>query len=215
MEKIELAAGTRDILGKKVRFLRRQGVTPVHVFGHGIKSLALQCDTVELRHALTEAGKTRLIGLKTGKAKKPTSVVVREIQKNPLTGELLHVDFYQVKMEEKIRVDIPIITVGEAPALKHKENILVHELNILHVECLPDNIPQDIEVDIGSLTEADDMIRVKDIVLDRKITVLNEPEQVVVRISAQPLEGIEEEAVEEVAEAPEAAVPAEEEKEEE
>ena len=213
MEKIGLAAGARDILGKKVRFLRRKGITPVHVFGHSIESLALQCDTAELKHALTEAGRTKLIGLKTGKAKKPNNVVVREIQKNPLTGELLHVDFYQVKMEEKIRVEIPIVMMGEAPALKLKENILIHELNILHVECLPDDIPSSIQIDITSLAETDDMIRVKDIVLDKKITVLDEPEQVIMKIAAQRTGEIEEEVAEEVAEAPETAGQPEEEKE--
>jgi len=213
MEKIELAAGTRDILGKKVRFLRRKGITPVHVFGHSIESLALQCDTAELKHALTEAGRTKLIGLKTGKAKKPNNVVVREIQKNPLTGELIHVDFYQVKMEEKIRVDLPIVTTGEAPALKLKENILVHALNILRVECLPDDIPSSVEIDITSLTETDDTIRVKDIALSKKIAVLSEPEQVVVKIAAQRMGEVEEEVVEAATEAPEIAEQPEEEKE--
>ena len=91
MEQIELQATSREILGRKVRFLRRQGIVPVHLFGHDVESAALQCDTAQLKRALAQAGKTRLISLKLDKAKGPRNVVVREIQRDSLTGELLHV----------------------------------------------------------------------------------------------------------------------------
>ena len=210
MEQIELKVNNREILGKKARFLRRQGITPVHLFGHGIESVALQCDTIQLRHVLAQAGKTRLINLKADKDKKPRHVVVREIQTEPRTGSLIHVDFYQVKMAEKMRVELPIVLVGEAPALKLKENMLSHELTNLTVECLPGNIPDSAELDLSSLTEADQALRVKDIKLDQEITVLNDPDLIVVRISARRIERGEEvvevEAeAEAIAEAPKAA----------
>ena len=82
MEQIELQAATREILGKKVRFLRRQGITPVHLFGHNVKSLALQCDTAQLQQVLAQAGKTRLVSLQLDKGKKPRSIMIREIQKD-------------------------------------------------------------------------------------------------------------------------------------
>ena len=203
MEQIELLATTRDILGKKVRFLRRQGVTPVHLFGHDIESLALQCDTGQLQHALAQAGKTRLINLRLDKAKKPRNVVVREVQKDTRTGKLLHVDFYQVSMAEKIRVEVPIVLVGEAPALRFKETVLAQELNSLAIECLPNEIPPSVELDLSSLTEGEQAIQVKDIVLDEGITILNDLEQIVVKISARPVERVEEVAVAEEVEAPE------------
>ena len=194
---MELSAATREILGKKVRFLRRQGVTPVHLFGHNIESMALQCDTPQLQRVLARTGKTGLISLKLGKAKKPRNVMVREVQREPGTGELLHVDFYQVSMAEKIRVDVPIVPVGEAPALKSKENFLAQELNSLTIECLPEEIPSSVQLDLASLTEVEQAIRVKDIRLDDGITVLNSPEQLVVKISARAVEKvIEEEEVE-------------------
>jgi len=194
---MELSAATREILGKKVRFLRRQGVTPVHLFGHNIESLALQCDTAQLQRILARTGKTGLISLKLGKAKKPRNVMVREVQREPGTDELLHVDFYQVSMAEKIRVDVPIVPVGEAPALKSKENFLAQELNSLTIECLPEEIPSSVQLDLASLTEVEQAIRVKDIRLDDGITVLNSPEQLVVKISARAVEKvIEEEEVE-------------------
>ncbi len=208
MGQIELQATNREVLGKKVRFLRRQGITPTHLFGHDVESVALQCDAVQLKQVLAQAGKTRLLSLKIDKAKKPRNVVVREIQKDLRTGDLLHVDFYQVRMAEKIKVEVPIVLVGEAPALKSKENMLLHELNSLSIECLPDQIPSSVELDMGSFTEAGQTIHVKDITLGEEITIFNDPEHLVVKISLRPLEKIEEveEAVaEETAEAPEAA----------
>jgi len=197
VEKIELSVTTREVLGKKVRFLRRQGITPVHLFGHNVESVALQCDTAPLQRILAQAGKTGLISLKLDKAKKLRNVVVREVQREPRTGELLHIDFYQVSMVEKIRVEVPIVPVGEAPALKSKDNFLTQELDSLAIECLPDQIPSSVELDIGSLTEVEQAIHVKDIRLGEGITVLNNPEQLVVKISTRAIEKlVEEEEVE-------------------
>ena len=201
MDKIELGVANREVLGKKVKHLRRQGITPVHVFGHGIESLALQCDTRELERVLSQAGQTRLINLKLAKEKKPRTVVVREFDRDWRKGELVHVDFYQVKMEEKIRLEVPVVLRGEAPALKAKTNMLDHELGTFTVECLPARIPSSIEVDISSLTELDQAIRVKDITLDKDITVLNNPDLVVAKISLRPVEKVVEKVVEEVVEA--------------
>jgi large subunit ribosomal protein L25 len=201
MDKIELKVANREILGKKVKHLRRQGITPVHVFGHGIDSLALQCNTRELERVLNQAGQTRLINLKLAKEKKPRTVVVREFDRDWRKGELVHVDFYQVKMEEKIRLEVPVVLRGEAPALKSKINMLDHELGTFTIECLPAKIPDSIEVDISSLTELDQAIRVKDIALDKDITVLNSPDLVVAKISLRPVEKVEEKVVEEVVEA--------------
>ena len=197
MDKIGLKVANREILGKKVRHLRRQGITPVHVFGHGIESLALQCEARELERVLSQAGQTRLINLKLAKEKKPRTVVVREFDRDWRKGELVHVDFYQVRMEEKIRVEVPVVLLGEAPALKSKEHMLDHELGTFNVECLPANIPSSIEVDISSLNEVDQAIRVKDVTLDKDITVLNSPDLVVAKISMRPVEKVEEEVVEE------------------
>jgi len=220
MEQIELQAATREILGKKVRFLRQQGITPVHLFGHNVKSLALQCDTTQLQQVLAQAGKTRLVSLQLDKGKKPRSIMIREIQKDWRTGGILHVDLYQVKTTEKTKVEVPIVLVGEAPALKLKENMLAQELNSLTVEGFPADIPPSIEVDVSSLTEVDQAIRIKDIPLPEEVTVLNDPELLVVKISYRHIEKVEKEVVEEevaeeVVEAPEAAPsPAEESKQE-
>jgi len=203
MDKIELEVANREILGKRVKHLRRQGITPVHLFGHSIKSLALQCDTGELERVLAQAGQTGLISLKLDEEKKPRTVVVREFDRDWRRGKLLHVDFYQVKMEEKIRLEVPVVLVGEAPALKFKDNMLEHELDTLTIECFPAKIPASLEVDISALTEPGQAIRVKDVALDENITVLNDPELVVVKIILRPVEKLEEEVVEVAEEAAE------------
>jgi len=195
MKQTKLLATTRETLGKKVRFLRRQGITPVHLFGHNVKSVALQCDTAQLKHALAQTGRTRLISLKVDKVKKPKNVVIREVQREPCTSELLHVDFYQVSMTEKIRVEVPIVPVGEAPALKFKGNFLLQELNTLSIECLPGEIPNRVELDLSSLAEAGQAIHVRDITTNNEGTVLNNPEQLVVKISTRAAEKVVEEVV--------------------
>ena len=193
MEQIELETTTREIVGKKVRFLRRQGITPVHLFGHSVESMALQCDTAQLQRVLAQAGQTRLIGLMVGKAEELRNVLVREVQRDSRTGKLIHVDFYQVRMAEKVRVEVPIVLVGEAPALKHKGNMLMQELNSLAIECLPGGIPASVELNLSSLIEREQVIRVKEIEIGEGITVLDDPENVVVRIIAPTVEKVEEE----------------------
>ncbi len=218
MEQIELKVTNREVLGKKVRFLRRQGITPVHLFGPSIESASLQCETANLRRVLAEAGQTTLINLKVDNEKRPITVMVREIQTAPLRGELLHVDFYQVKMTEMVKVDVPIVLVGEAPAARSKENTLIQALNSLTVQCLPAKMPDRIEVDITLLTEPEQALRVKDIELGEEVTVINDPEQVLVNISSRPIEKLEGPVVAEEAEAveaPEAAAPGKEEPKEE
>ena len=134
------------------------------------------------------------------KAKKPRNVVVREVQRNPLTDELLHVDLYQVRMDEKIQVEVPIVLIGEAPALRHKENMLAQALHTLTISCLPDRIPESAPVDISALTDAEQILHVKDIAVDEGVTVTNDPEQTVVKISVKRAEKVEEVEAEATAE---------------
>jgi len=196
MDKLELKVTNREILGKKVKHLRRQGITPVHLFGHGIESLALQCDTVQIERVLSQAEQTGLISLKLDNEKRPRTVMVRAFDRDWRKGQLLHVDFYQVKLREKLKLEVPVVLVGEAPALKSKDNMLEHELDTLTIECLPAKIPANMEVDISSFTEPGQAIRVKDIILGEDIVILNDPELVVAKISWRPVAKVEEEVVE-------------------
>lgn len=208
MEKIELEVAKREVLGKKVRALRRGGIIPAHLFGNNVEPVPLQCDALELKHVLDKAGKTHLVDLKVDKAKRATKAVVREIQRDPVKGSVLHVDFYQVRMTDKIKVDVPIILVGEAPALKIMGNVLMRELDKLAIECLPDDIPDHVEVDISVLEESHQAVRVGDIEVPEGVSVVTDFEHDVARIGMLRLAEVEEEE-EEAAEAEEGAEGAE------
>jgi large subunit ribosomal protein L25 len=193
MEHPTLSASKRDVFGKKNRFLRRRGITPAHLFGHNLKSLSLQCDTDELKQIIAHAGETRLISLKVQGEKEPKTVFVREIQRDALGKYLLHVDFYQVRKGEKTTMDVPIILVGEAPAMKGKGRMLSRGIAELSIECLPDKVPPQIEIDISNLVELEQAIQVKDIVLDPDITVQVDPDQLVVKVTEIVIKAEEEE----------------------
>ncbi len=181
MERIELEASKREVNGKKVRFLRREGKTPTNMYGHGVDSVALQVDTKILKQTLARAGKTDIISLKVAGENAPVMVLVREVQKDYLNNELLHVDFYQVNMKEKIKAEIPLVFFGEAPALKKKNVSLLHIVDTVQIEALPDHLPHNFKVDISSLIDTEQAIFVKDIQIGEGVTLFSNPEQLVIK----------------------------------
>lgn len=205
MDKLVLKAEKRDVLGKKTRFLRRQGITPAHVFGHSLESQSIQCDTLELKNIIARAGATRLITLEIAGEKSDHNVFVKEVQLDPLQKQLFHVDFYQVRKDEKMQVVVPIVIKGESPALKFSGRFLAHGLTEMTIDCLPENVPPQIDVDISILEEIDQGIYVKDIILDPDIHVHADPEQLIVKISEAFVEPEEEEVEAEEEEAVEGA----------
>jgi len=205
METITLKVANREVLGKEVKALRREGITPANIFGHGIESQAVQTDTVEAQKVLAKAGTTHLISLRLPAKKESHRVLVKKVQRDIITGKLLHIDFYQVRMKDKVRVAVPLIFQGESPASDRKDLMLLESLSSLEVECLPDDIPESIPVDLSELAEAGDHLLVSDLTLSDGITVLTHPEEVLARVSharvAEVEEVVEEEVEEEVEEA--------------
>jgi len=183
MQELKIKATKREVLGKKSRFLRRQGITPAHLFGHSLESLPIQCETTELMKVISQAGTTRIINLKLDGDKEAKIVFLREIQKDAMGTELLHVDFFQVRKDEKMTMDVPIVLVGDAPAMKGKGRVMTHGLNLLSIECLPEKVPPQIEIDVTILKELTDTIHVKDIKLDKDIQIHNDPGQLVAKVS--------------------------------
>ncbi len=183
MRRLELEVSKREIKGKKVRFLRRGGLIPCNIYGHGVDSLPVQVDVRGLSHLLSRAGGTDLISIKMDGAVSPAKVLIRDVQRNPLTGDPIHVDFYQVRMTEKLKAEVPLVFIGEAPAMKLKNVSLLHSLTSLQIEALPDDLPHNIEVDISGLAEADQALHVKDIKVGSKITVLTDAEQMVIKVA--------------------------------
>ena len=181
----------REVLGKKVKVLRRKGITPANVFGHGIESVSLQLETSQLRPILARAGTSTLVSLKVKGEKEPRVVMVRDVQKNNLTGQLLHVDFYQVRVKEKMTVEVPLVFVGEAPAAKITDTMIHHLLHSVEVECLPLDMPHSLEVDLSQLVDVESAIHVKDIPLPKGVTLLADPEEMVVRVAVARAEVVE------------------------
>jgi len=181
-QKTQLQASPRQVVGKKVRFLRREGITPANVFGHGLASVAVQVDTKLLRQVLGKVGTSQLITLKIKGESEPRNVLVRDVQINALSRELLHIDLYQVSLTERMTLDIPIMLVGESPAVKKLGGVMLQSLNSFHVECLPGDIPPAIEVDLSRLVELGDSIHVKEINLGDAVTVLDDPDEVIVSV---------------------------------
>ena len=213
MDRLSLKAEERKVLGKKVKNLRKDGILPAHVFGKGVEGEIVSVDQKEFLKVFKVAGETGLIDLKIGTEKiKP--VLIREVQYNPVSGDLIHVDFYQVNLLEKVKVSVPIVQIGEAPeSVKLGETIVLQTLSEVEVEALPADLPENIEVDITSLKEIDDAITVGQLNYDHeKVTVHVDPEEIVVKlapaVSAETQALLEEQAAEQAAAAAETAAEA-------
>lgn len=184
MDAISLEATPRDVLGKKVSNLRRAGMTPVHLYGKGIDSRALQADSATLSKIVGQVGTNIPLYLKVSDASDQDLVFVREVQRHAITNQILHVDFYRVEATQRVRGEIPVVLTGEAPAVRIHRGVLMQALFTLVVEALPMDMPERIDVDISHIEELDQDVRVSDLAVDQAITVLTDTEELVVRINA-------------------------------
>ncbi|MCJ7831281.1 MAG: 50S ribosomal protein L25 [Dehalococcoidia bacterium] len=190
MNQLELSVAPRSVLGKRVRALRRGGLTPANVYGHGVESRALQIETVTLVRTLRALERNAILSLCIEGEKAPRPVMVRDIQRNPVSDRILHVDFYQVSLTEKMRADVPLLLTGKAPAVDDFGGILLQSLESISVEALPADMPSHVEVDISVLSELDSSLHVKDLVLDPKLHVMTDLDVVIARV-ASPRTGVE------------------------
>jgi len=208
MDRLSLHAEERQIVGKKVKRLRRDGKLPGHVFGKGLDSETVAVDQKEFLKTFTTAGETGLIDLKIG-AEKMRPVLIRDVQYDPVTSAPIHIDFYQVNLSEKVKVSVPLVLVGEQPESVHLgETIVLQTLNEVEVEALPTDLVEKIEVDQSRLKNIDDAISVAQLDYDReKLTIQADPEEVVVKlapaVTAEMEKLLEEEAAEKAAAAAE------------
>lgn len=200
MEALELKAETRQIIGKNVAKLRRQGYVPAVIYGNNAENDLIQIEAKALRKVLAQAGTHQLIALQVG-SKRPKMTLAREIQIDAVKRSYMHVDFYAVNMKEKVTAEVPLVFEGVSPAVKELGGILVHGLTELQIECLPSDLIAAIEVNIEGLAEIDDMLTVADLKVPSNITILSDPESMVAKIEAprveeEVLEEEEEEAAE-------------------
>lgn len=193
MDRIQLKAEPRTVLGKKVRALRQQGVVPANVYGHA-DSVAVQLPVKESEHVLARAGKTQLISLELD-GSDPTTVLVKDFQRHPIRGSLLHIDFYRVAMTQRMRVDVPLQFMGDAPAIKTHNASLLTAASTVSVESLPADFPETIEVDVSGLSELDSAVYVRDLQTPSGVTILADPDELLVKVLPPRVEvEVEEEA---------------------
>jgi large subunit ribosomal protein L25 len=182
MAELSFSARPRSVLGKKVATLRRKGITPANIYGHNVTSTAIECDTHDLGLLLRRAGHTSIITLNLEGEREPRAVLVRKVQRVPTNDQLLHVDFIQVSMREKLRVTIPVTLVGHAPVLDTIDATVVQSLEQVEVECLPGDIPSHLEVSVDGMTDTTSVLHVRDVHTGPDVELLTDPDIVIASV---------------------------------
>ncbi|MFL2640562.1 MAG: 50S ribosomal protein L25 [Dehalococcoidia bacterium] len=177
---LSIKATVRDVTGKKVKVLRRSGVTPGNLYGEGLESKSLQVDTKELETIIHSGGRTSIVNLSVDKESYQT--LIREIQQHPVTREILHADFHRIDMQKAIQTQVSLRIIGDAPASRLPDALLNQLVFQVVVECLPSNIPQFLEVDISSLVDFDMAILIKDLELPENLAVIGDDDQPIIRV---------------------------------
>lgn len=180
---MELIVQTREILGKKVKALREQGLIPAELYGHGLANFHLSVPKKEFSKLFKEAGESTVIKLKT--EDKEFNVLIHDIGKNALTDEIAHIDFYAIKKDEKIKVRVPLHFIGESAAVKEKGAILIKAVHELEIEALPEDLLHHIEVDISKLIDINTSILAKDLEISPKVKISSNLETVIASIIEQ------------------------------
>lgn len=182
MEKIVLEATQRDVTGKKVKALRREGKLPAVIYGKQISSTPITLDYQEARQILSEIGANTLITIKLDGEEH--LALVREKQREIIRRNLLHIDFQAVSLDEKISTTVPVLVEGEAPAVSEYNALQVVELEELEVEALAKNLPDYIPVDVSDMEEIGDHIFVRDLQVSEDVKIMEDPDDIVVVIAA-------------------------------
>ncbi len=197
----KLSVTSRQTTGKAVVKIRRQGALPGVIYGHGIKTLPVTVDKASFDKIYHQVGTSSLFDLVVDN-KEPVKVLVKEVQTHPTSGQVSHVDFHQIRMDEKLKVEVPIKFVGEPKAVKELGGILVKSINQLEIECLPKDLIHEIEVDISILDEFNKGLLVKDIKLPAGLKLLTGGDETVVVVteprSQAELEELKQEVKEDV-----------------
>jgi large subunit ribosomal protein L25 len=176
-----LLAEHREILGKKVKKLRREGFLPANIYGKDMKSTAIQITLVDFQKIYNEVGETGIIDVTVDNIAHPS--LIKNLQWNYQAHLPLHADFFKVNLKEKIRAMVPVTLTGEAEAVKENTGTLLHILNEIEVEALPEKLPDQIEVDITKLAQVDDQILVSEISVPQDVTIVSDGGQLVAKIA--------------------------------
>jgi large subunit ribosomal protein L25 len=202
MKRYKLKVEKRTVLGKKVKKLRKEGILPANIYGKDLKSTAVQVLEKDFLDVFKEAGETGLVDVELDD--KTTPVLIHNMQKN-FRGQILHADFFQVNLKEKVKTMVPLEVIGEPKAVVDKIGILMNIISEVEVEALPTDLPEKIEVNVEHLGNIDEQIIVADLKVPAGVTVLTDPEQVVAKIGELITKEAAEQAAAEAAAAEQAA----------
>src|SRR5438132_755154 len=199
---IELAAEPRGVFGKHVRRLRRQGIVPANIYGHG-DSRAIQAPARALEHLLVHGGRTGVVSIAVDGATE--TALMKGIQRDPISGHLLHVEFQAVSMTEEVTSNVPVRFVGESPAVTKMGGIMTHPRTTVHVTARAADLPDALEVDVSVITELHGAIHVSDLPESPNYKIIDAPEEVLALVEPPKVEVEEVEEAAEGEEAPAAA----------
>lgn len=177
----QLKVQQRADTGKRVRRLRRQGLIPAVLYGHGVTNVNLSVPFHQFAKVFKTAAHSSLVDLVVDDAK-PVKVLIADVQADPLSGRTAHVDFHQVKMTEKLHTQIPLRFTGEPPAVKAYGGVVVTSLQAVPVSCLPQDLVPEITVDVTKLANLHDALQVKDLALPKGVEVLLKDSEIVVTV---------------------------------
>ncbi|OQY98908.1 MAG: hypothetical protein B6D41_01935 [Chloroflexi bacterium UTCFX4] len=180
-EEIQLSVKPREIVGKQVRALRREGWIPLVVYGAHVQPRHMQAEERALRAVISKAGQNRLIRLDTGDGGQHV-VITREIQREPISGNFWHIDFMEISLTEKMDIDIPVVLQGVPPLIKSGEGLLIHGLESVAVRVLPTDLIPEIVVDVSNLVNLNDAVHVADLKLGDKIEILTSGEEMLAKL---------------------------------
>ncbi|MDA1347845.1 MAG: 50S ribosomal protein L25 [Chloroflexi bacterium] len=204
MDVLTLKLDTRTVTGKKVKQLRRTGYVPVHMYGSGVEPSFHQVEAQVLRRVLPQVGTNVPLSVEIDGGKGENVCFVREVQRHPVSEEVLHVDFLRVDVSQTIQSEVPVILTGTAPAVPFMGGTLMQPLQTVLVESLPMNVPASFEVDVSELDDFEKAVYVRDITIGAGVTLLTDTEDLIARVSApRVLEAVAVEAKEDEAAAEE------------
>jgi len=176
MTDYKLKATTRT---GKAKNLHKTGQVPAVVYGKNFDNVSIALEKIAFNHVFRDAGTSNLIELAIGDIK-PFKTLVHDLQKDPMTEEIVHVDFFKVNMKEKIHAEVPLSFVGESTAVIDLDGSLITPVDTIEVECLPADLPSEIEVDISILDDFEKNIKISDLNIPDGVEVTSEPEEIVV-----------------------------------
>ncbi len=188
MDAINIKLHLRKVIGKKVKQLRREGIVPVHVYGSGIQPAALQTEAQTLRRLLPQVGTNIPLSVSIENDNNENICFVREVQRHPVTEEIMHVDFLRVDVTNTIQAEVPIIFTGEAPAARQLGGTLLQSLQSVLVEGLPMDIPPSVAVDVSGLDDFEKSVYVRDLEIGTNVELITNPEGLLARVSAPRVE---------------------------